>query len=245
MRPIRRRTSPLKQDFANYRDAKPELVSRLGPYCSYCERRVVTLLAVEHVQPRNLPTYAHLIGRWDNFLLACFNCNSTKKDKDVVLAEVLLPDRDNTFAALSYLPDGSIEPSPVAKALGLGVMVMKTLALTGLDKAAANTLDLNGRRVALDRIAQRMETWLKAIDAKSEINAAPDNQSIRRLAAKLAVETGFFSIWITVFDDDPDMRRRLVDSFPGTRDSGCFSLSDGSPISPAPNPDALAAGGKI
>ncbi|WP_295391440.1 AAA family ATPase [uncultured Thiodictyon sp.] len=37
----------------------------------------------------------------------------------------------------------------------------------------------------------------------------------------------------------------LVDSFPGTRESGCFSLTDTSLVSPAPNPDALAAGGKL
>ena len=98
MRPIRRGGSPRHSDFNNYKDAKAYLVSRLGSYCSYCERRIATMLAVEHIQPKDLPAYGHLTGRWENFLLGCVNCNSTKKDKDVQLDTILLPDRDNTFA---------------------------------------------------------------------------------------------------------------------------------------------------
>src|SRR5262245_42023705 len=106
MRPVRRGSSPLKHDFEDYTDAKPYLVGRLGPYCSYCERRVATMLAVEHIQPKDNPAYRTLIGRWDNFLLACVNCNSAKKVKDVMLDRIFLPDRDNTFAALAYSADG-------------------------------------------------------------------------------------------------------------------------------------------
>jgi len=245
MRPIRRGPSPRPNDFDDYRDAKAELVSRLGPYCSFCERRVATNLAVEHVQPKGLPAYAHLTGRWDNFLLACVNCNSSKGARDVRLDAVLLPDRDNTCAALSYEPDGTVGPSPSASAAGLARMVDETLALTGLDKAAINTPDRNGRQVALDRLSQRMETWLQATEARRLVISNPGNPDIRDLAARLAAATGFFSIWMTVFDDDVDMRWRLIERFPGTKESGCFGIADGRPVSPAPNPDALAGGGKI
>jgi 5-methylcytosine-specific restriction endonuclease McrA len=112
MRPIRRGASPRLGDFSNYRDALPDLVSRLGRDCSYCERLIPVQLAVEHIQPKGLPAYRALIGRWDNFLLACVNCNSTKLDKDVVLSEVLLPDRDNTFSAYLYDAGGGVQVSP-------------------------------------------------------------------------------------------------------------------------------------
>lgn len=55
MRPVCRGPSPRKQDFANYDDAKPDLVSRLGLYCSYCERRIATNLAVEHSPRFSIP----------------------------------------------------------------------------------------------------------------------------------------------------------------------------------------------
>ena len=62
MRPIRRGMSPRSRDFLDYKKAKPELVSRIGSgwfnkihiasYCSYCERPIVTNLAIEHIQPK-------------------------------------------------------------------------------------------------------------------------------------------------------------------------------------------------
>jgi len=121
------------------------VVSRLGLYCSYCERRVVTNLAVEHIQPKDGPHgHPHLIGRWENFLLACVNCNSTKRDKNVVLANVFLPDRDNTFAAFSYLPDGTVQPAATLATALMG-KASDTLALTGLDKKISVALDEHGK----------------------------------------------------------------------------------------------------
>jgi len=90
MRPVKRGSSPVQEDYRHHSEAKPDLVSRLGQYCSYCERPISTQLAVEHIQPQGLPKYEHLKGRWNNFLLACINCNSTKQDKDVLFANLLL-----------------------------------------------------------------------------------------------------------------------------------------------------------
>ncbi len=245
MRPIRRGASPIAGDYQDYKNAKPDLVARLGSYCSFCERRIATNLAVEHVQPKGLAAYAHLIGRWNNFLLACVNCNSSKLDKDVRLANVLLPDRDNTFAALLYLSDGSIEASPAAVAAGLERMVSDTLALTGLDKAALNSPDANGRQVALDRVRQRMEAWLTAVESRTDLASDPQSEALQRAIVNIATATGFFSIWMTVFQGDANMRGRLIDAFSGTRASGCFDPVTWQPVSPAPNPDGLPAGGKL
>ncbi|MBF0179920.1 MAG: HNH endonuclease [Magnetococcales bacterium] len=244
MRPIQRGPSPRPHDYENYQDAKPDLVSRLGPYCSFCERPVVTLLAVEHVQPKDLPAYATLIGRWNNFLLACVNCNSIKGIKNVVPSAILLPDRDNTFAAFAYLPNGTIAPSDLAIDSGLQTIANRTLALTGLDKAALSTPDENGRQVALDRVSQRMEAWLTAAEANNDIQYSPDNAKLQDYVVKLAVEKGFFSIWMTVFAGDPNMLGRFVKAFHGTSGSGCFNANGGN-VTPAPNPDGLPNGGKI
>lgn len=243
MRPVRRGTSPQTGDFTDYADAKPNLISRLGSYCSYCERKIVTQLAVEHIQPKGLPAYFHQAGNWNNFLLACVNCNSTKKDKNVILADALLPDRDNTFFAFHYTPDGKVEP-----ALEIDARLVKiaehTLELTGLDKAINEVLDENGNLVAIDRVSQRMQAWLNATVARDFIINNPTNDAVRCLAVENAKLNGFFSIWMTVFHDDADMLNRLIDAFPGTRGSGCFD-ANGKPISPAPNPDLMPDGGKI
>ena len=244
MRPVQRGVSPQATDFSDYSDAKQFLVSRLGLFCSYCERHVVTNLAVEHIQPKGLPAYAALEGRWDNFLLGCVNCNSTKKDKDIVLTDVALPDRDNTFSAFEYFADGRIEPSAILQAANR-LLAERLLSSVGLDKPISVALDENGKQVALDRVAQRIEVWGIALEAKSDVDANPGNDAVRRGAVRTAKAEGFFSIWMTVFSHDVDMRNRLIDAFPGTRGSGCFNPATTLPTSPAPNPDNLANGAKL
>lgn len=245
MRPIRRGDSPRSNDFTNYKDAKPFLVSRLGLYCSYCERKIPTLLEVEHIQPKKGP-HGHplLIGCWNNFLLACKNCNATKKDKKIMLANVLLPDRDNTFAAFTYLQDGTVHPTSGLPP-DLDDKARHTLGLTGLDKEDNETLDENGKLIALERIAQRMEAWGIAEAARLDVDAHPNNDAVKRGAVRTAKESGFFSIWMTVFSNNPDMRNRFIDAFEGTRGSGCFDAITTQPISPSSNPDNLPDGAKI
>lgn len=243
MRPVRRDKSPQNDDFFPYGDAKPFLISRLGSYCSFCERHIVTNLAVEHIQPKALGKYAHLIGRWDNFLLACVNCNSTKGDKDVDPAEVLLPDRDNTFASFLYGADGVVDVQPGLQPT-VAAMATRTLDLVGLN-AAKHSVDENDEAVALDRVSQRRQAWLTADHAKGRLTAQPGNHALQTMAVELASATGFFSIWMTVFKDDGDMRRRLIDAFSGTEPSGCFDPNTTAPVSPAPNLDRLPHGGKL
>ena len=256
MRPVRRGANPTGANFNSYEDAKPFLVARIGSgrfqgihvacYCSYCERPISTNLAVEHVQPKGLKVglimpYALLAGTWENFLLACVNCNSTKGDRDVVLANVLLPDRDNTFVAFEYAQDGTVSS---VKNAPFSASAARTLSMVGLDRAAAQVLDENKQCIALERVSQRMNTWLLAQSTKDDLDAEPNNELLRRSVVKLALSQGFFSIWMKVFEADQDIRNRLIDAFSGTRDSECFFLGTTATRCPAPNPDALANGSK-
>ena len=244
MRPVRRRQSPQPADFANYEAAKAELISRMGRYCSYCERPILTILAVEHIQPKGLDKYKHLEGRWENFLLACVNCNSNKAKADIALADVLLPDRDNTFAAFIYSEDGKVSPAPELKP-EIKAKARRSLRLTGLDRALANTLDQNGALVRIDRVSQRMQVWSIAREALSDVALHSSNEALRRQVIENAKANGFFSIWMAVFAGNAGMRNRLIDAFAGTRESGCFHPTTTAPVSPAPNPDGLPDGGKL
>lgn len=243
MRPVRRGASPQGMDFSDYQDAKPFLISRLGSYCSFCERRIPAGLAVEHIQAKIHPQHIDLIGRWENFLLACVNCNATKGDKDVDPLRILLPDRDNTFAAFTYEQDGSVGPSATLSA-AQQKLVADSLSLTGLDKKISAATDENGKLVAIDRVSQRMEAWLAALDAKRDVDANPGNEAVTRLVVRSALATGFFSIWMAVFDGNVELRDRLIDAFTGARGSGCFDPQTSQSVSPAPNPDGLPHGGK-
>lgn len=241
MRPVFRDSSPQPTDYTDYTTAFPDLVGRIGSYCSYCERRIATNLAVEHIQPKALPAYAHLIGRWDNFLLGCVNCNSTKGRKDVVLANVLLPDRDNTLIAYVYSSDGRVTVLPTL-AEPIKAIASATLALVGLDRRASEILDDNGRLIAIDRAAQRMEAWLIAQSSRDDLQLN-QTDAFRRQIARTARESGFFSIWMTVFADDPVVRRMLIAEFRGTA-IDCFDPETTLPLSPRPD-HGLTDGGKL
>ena len=255
MRPVRRNNSPQVNDYENYKDAKTDLISRIGSgwlnetqmaaYCSFCERKIDTMLAVEHIEPKNGPFgNPVLIGRWSNFLLACVNCNSTKSTKQVIFANLYLPDRDNTFAAFLYLPDGNIVPHPNLDN-HQKCIAQSTLALVGLDKRMRSTADVQGRLIAEDRASQRMQMFCLAETALADLQQNPNNEAVKRLIVTNAVTGGFFSVWMTVFSNEVEMRQRLIDAFSGTRASECFAPITESIVSPAPNPDGLTGGGKI
>jgi hypothetical protein len=247
MRPVSKGASPVNGDFADYEDAKLYLLSRLGPFCSYCERRIPTNLAVEHIQPKGLPQNASLERRWENFLLSCVNCNSTKGGKNVLPAQYYLPDRDNTFAAFHYLSDGTVHANSNDQ------MGKDTLSLTGLDKAIRQTFDENGKLVAMDRVGDRMQVWGIAIETKLDVDAGkiPANAVV-----VTAIGHGFFSVWMKVFEGDVATRQLLIDGFNAAHGfrgfSGtakdCFDAQT-LPVSPRPAnglpANALVGGGKI
>lgn len=151
--------------FATYSDAAPYLRERLGRFCSYCERKIPVNLAVEHVVPKS--QNPALEKDWGNFLLACTNCNSHKRDKPVEPADYLWPDTDDTLAAFAYEPSGAIK---VAASLDSQqqVKAQALLSLVGLDKPPAETTAADYRH------KDRLEQWGKARIALDMLVRAPD-----------------------------------------------------------------------
>ncbi|MEP7126895.1 MAG: hypothetical protein ABJE95_38545 [Byssovorax sp.] len=157
-----------------------------------------------------------------------------------MLHETFLPDRDNTFAAFDYTPDGKVFPKAALSASDAQIAA-DTLALTGLDKPLSEVLDSNGEIVAIDRVGQRMEAWIKAQDSLAQLSSCPTN-TVRRLIAALAVESGYFSVWMKVFEGDVATRALLITSFRGT-EAACFDAQT-QPRTPRPQ-NGLAHCGKI
>lgn len=228
MRPIKKGLSP--GTFSQYKDYKPFLVNDLGIYCSYCERKIGTMLAVEHKQPEK--KYPHLILNWDNFLLACVNCNSAKIDKDVTLTDYLFPDRDNTFYAFDYNEDGLVNPaSHLSSNPGIEKKAQDTIDLVALNKYQNKnwTTDeiLQG---AIQRFGQRLNCFN---DAKLSLilynsNPIPELAMSISLTAK---NSGFFSIWMKVFENYSEVRKEIINAFKGTAQD-CFDPVTTQPITP-------------
>lgn len=192
--------------------ARGELIARLGEYCSFCESRLQSSLAVEHILPQ-----LHNPGSaldWTNFLLACVNCNSTKGHQPINPGSYYWPDRDNTARALAYAADGVVRPAPGLTASQKQV-AERTLALTGLDKLPTKNPKASDRRWM-----HRSEAWGRAERARDCLQAH-DSEVMRESIVAQATAYGFWSIWMTVFAADMDMRRRFIAAFNGCSTT-CF-----------------------
>jgi hypothetical protein len=73
----------------------------------------------------------------------------------------------------------------------------------------------------------RREAWDKAERSLKNLSKC-NTDEMRDQIISHAVDKGFWSVWMTVFKNDPDMLQRFIDAFAGTcRD--CFDIS-GNPI---------------
>lgn len=205
----------VSEDYSPYKSAKPVLLVNLGKYCSYCECGYYYArdLAVEHVQPKGIIQYESIKTKWTNFLLSCDTCNGTdnKDTKDVILDEVHLPHRNNTFLSLTYLPGG---------------VVSVNQALTGISRVHAENL---WRLVGFDKTPKQAcpgdTRWKKRLE---DWNTAEEYLSLYKSGVlplqaivDMAKSRGGWSIWFTVFKGEDNVRRALIYQFPGTA-INCF-----------------------
>ena len=214
MRPVTRGAGP--RTYTAYGQAIGDLEERLGIYCSYCERRLPTSLAVEHVVPKSLAP--DLATAWDNFLLGCTNCNSVKLAQPTNKRDFLWPDIDNTLRAFVYSEGGFVDVNTGLTA-ALKRKASKLINLVGLDRHEADGRPKPAGRDK--RWQQRIDAWNAAVLARTRLDQLGDVQPARDLVVEAAVGYGFFSVWMTVFSNHTALRQALVRRFEGTAPD-CF-----------------------
>lgn len=209
MRPVYRGDPP--REYSAYGDAIGDLEVRLGRYCSYCERRFPSQLAVEHVSPKSLDEERET--DWSNFLLACTSCNSVKSDTPTNDSDYLWPDKDNTLLAIDYKEGGFIEPIGGLEA-DLENRTRNLIELVGIDRHPGQP---SGKRPAARdvRYMDREEVWTLANKKLADLGKA-DSHVLRDAIVDVAKGFGFFGVWMSVFRDDADMRKRFIEAFTGT-----------------------------
>ena len=216
MRPIYKGDSPYKT-IENYQDAEPYLEKRIGRYCAFCEMRVNNSLAVEHKESKNSggdPT------AWNNLLLACTYCNSRKgeKIKKGDLDKWIWPDQDNTFLAFTY-------EDAIPK---LNDAYLKTVSddVRICAKTVFEDLALDYRPVEGKKSKYKDKRWLSRYQALDVAKEAKDTweicqdknvkEHLKKNIIDMAIGYGFFSVWMMVFENEPEIRQALILAFPGT-----------------------------
>lgn len=230
MRPVERGEHPREHGtpvvFHEYAEARSHLIACLGEYCSYCGMQLDAALAVEHVKPKIRESATRELS-WANFLLACVNCNSTKGDEETTLPDYLWPDQDNPMAALCYGPGALVEPAEGLSAPER-TRAENTIRLTGLDHMPSRT---QCKTASDRRWLHRQLAWDLANKQKAKLARHRDAPSavlddLRDDTLELALARGYWPVWYTVFQDDADMRHRLLAAFPGTH-TASFDPADG------------------
>lgn len=226
MRPVNRghvpeeNGSPIR--YKQHGEARDSLIERIGDYCSYCENALHSDVDVEHVQPKN-PNGGRpdLALSWDNFLLACKYCNRAKWDTPVVLEDFFWPDVDNTFRAFVYPSDAP--PIPNNTLLPLQQKKAKdTIELTGLDRVPGH-LNWSSRD---RRHVKRKEAFGMAV---LFLGRYQNGETTPLDIALIASSRGFFSVWMTVFQNHSEVRKVLINQFKA--DQNCFDPHTTQPVS--------------
>lgn len=221
MRPVIKGSHPLDDQgaqilFTEYTQARRYLIDRIGEYCSYCERKVVASLAVEHVQPKSLMPALALV--WDNFLLACTNCNSTKGNKPVVLSDYFWPDKCNTFTLYDYDQSGMVNIAAAITDSAIRDKIQAMLDLVGLQSVSPSTGTKDWEKASDRRFQHRIEAWIEATDYKGRYDMASTSVKSQLVTpfVTIAKHNGLWSIWMKIFEAYPEVTDALIEAFPGT-----------------------------
>ena len=210
MRPVDKGEKPAVE-YNKYGDAKSELVKRIGEYCSYCEFPIAHVPEVEHKEAKS-------VGgswlEWDNLLMSCKYCNCRKRicvangEKDLYL----WPDEDDTFHAYKYTNGMPTLNENYLRNKGESYRerANRLFQLVKLDHIPASLKDKDRRW------SKRLEVFNSALE-ELENWKSNRTEEYRRILVKYAVASGFFSVWMEVFKDEPEMKRSFMDAFVGTK----------------------------
>lgn len=227
MRPLERGPCPREPNtntqkiYTVYSKARRDLIERLGEYCSYCETRLNASLAVEHVHPKI--HHPNLELDWNNFLLACTNCNSTKGSQAIIFDDYYWADIHNTFIAFQYLEGGQVVPHPLLTE-AQKEKAKRTIELVGLDKTP-NKPDASDRRWQ-----NRKEVWEIAKLNLKRLESTTDKTNYAKAIVDMAKGYGFWSIWMVVFKNHNEVLKGLVTEFIGTYQPGFDSDNNYAPL---------------
>lgn len=208
------------KEYRPYTTAKRDLIEAIGPYCSYCERNILSGGAVEHKQPKS--KVRSLEYSWDNFLLGCINCNSIKGSADVNDANIrdfVWPDTDDTYHMIQYDPV-TLMPSPADNLSNKDKeRVSRLIELVGLDRPVPKEGSLTYRKASDTRVEERKKCAAEARSYKAMyLNLVDEAKPVFITTLEYIVQcSGYWSIWMHEFEDIPEMKEALLRCLPGTK----------------------------
>ncbi len=196
----------IQEDYPKYGDAKLPLVGNIGRYCSYCEGyEKIHSLEVEHLMAKSK---GGSFTAWDNFLLCCKVCNTTK-GVGIINDDFHWPHLNNTFYSFIYDETGRVKVNDNIPDLSK-VRAQNLLDLVELQRYPGTGNPPSPKDF---RWKYRYEAWNKASRCKEQFLKGLITEEDIITNAKY---TGQWSIWFTVFKGVNSVRSRLISDFEGT-----------------------------
>ena len=194
--------------YRQYKSFYRDLIENFGSYCSYCERP--DSVDIEHVIPKSKPLGKDLETNWENLLLACECCNrDNKKSKNDSREGYVWPDMEDTFQLYVYDDAGDL--------------TVKSSLNESLKIKAQATIDLCGLAPTPKALTSKRKDylWKKRFDiwqlAERQKTLFENNKTTAEYIAQIAKSTGYWSVWVTVFEIFPEVIHTISEQFPGTR----------------------------
>ncbi len=150
--------------------------------------------------------------------MACTNCNSTKGDEDISLEEYVFPHLCNSFSFFSYPENGLVEPNKSLSEENQ-ILAQNTIDLLGLGRSKPK-MGTNSWKEARDsRHIKRLEVRMMAIKYLRVYRESSQDcrGEVVKLICDLVRGYGFWSTWMTIFEEEPLLRKEVCCSLPGTR----------------------------
>lgn len=240
MRPINRGEVPTlpngrPKTVSNYRSWRADLINRIGYYCCFCNIHLTDSPQVEHVIAQDIDSSKSL--EWDNMLLACGPCNRTKSNFPCPPNTHYLPQFHNTHLAFEYFTSSTLINGQSAAfvrhlpGISNSGKARNTISLCALDR---DTTRISNQATDL-RWKYRKEAMLIAKIWRDEFDGWAHSKlnSFIDLLRTIVQKSGFWSVWYYTFSDVIDIRKMLVQDFPGT-DTECFDQQTFLPIPKTP-----------
>lgn len=193
--------------YTEYGQAKQALIERIGDYCSYCENQI-TNPAIEHVHGKSENSGVAL--NWYNFLLACVNCNSIKGSDYLDVDDYYWPDVHNTYLLFDFHPQGLVTLKATYPENIDRQRALRTFNLTGLWRFGSAATDADRRYI------KRSQAWGKASVALAYFETHGNPDDFIQIITNSALSTGFWSVWMKVFEAHVVVQNALIYAFPGT-----------------------------
>ncbi|MDC0708743.1 HNH endonuclease signature motif containing protein [Stigmatella sp. ncwal1] len=209
---------------------RPSLVQRLGEYCSYCEVPLGVNLAVEHKNPKSNPSvdpddWGNLLLACTNCNSHKLDFGAQSGE---ILRRMFFPDTGSyKFSMVSYarevktrkqlFADGLLAKKPAANdnesfdcvwikpnvvSAENKVKLLQTITLMGLNISATEEKD---PKMSDRRVLNRTAAWERATRLAGLLSAhLPPSwffDPLRNQIREAAIATGFWSVWVTVFQN--------------------------------------------